>query len=86
MPVHKLTITLTVLTDQESAAQAEEQYRNMDIDEIFASISNGEDIGGIKIESVETVKPSDLEAELLEIGNDGTFFGYLEEDADEDGA
>lgn len=45
--------------------------------------ASGELIGNFDELKIEDVKPEDVHKELLEMGNDGTFFGRYDEDEDD---
>ncbi|MFZ3482201.1 hypothetical protein [Sphingomonas sp. 3-13AW] len=76
MPVQKLVLQFTVMCATDTLEEAVSAYADMELSEIEESISVGEDIGsGIKIISSETLSfPEQVTKELIEIGNDGSFF------------
>jgi hypothetical protein len=81
MPVQKMIIQITVLTDTETPERASALFSGMELSEIADAMDVGEDIGGpIRIASVETLPADRVKDELLAIGNDGTFFDLADHD------
>ncbi len=85
-PVQKVEIKLTVLMRAESPEAARDELEGTEIEEIAEMITAGDAIGGLSITSASTVPKKDVESELVDIGNDGSFFddGLDDEDEPED--
>jgi hypothetical protein len=74
MPVHKVTLTITVLAHADSQDHVLNAYSNMSLSQIEEAIEFGEDVGMVELTSVETVPDDEIKDELIALGNDGTFF------------
>jgi len=74
--VYKVVLRLPLLARAKSADELRRTLSNMTIEQVIAEIDEGIDmIGGTRsIESIEHVPRSEVESELLAVGNDGTFF------------
>lgn len=68
----KTTITLTVFHAAETAADAR-RLEGMSLADIGYFIDEGDGIGQSVVASIEEIAPAEVEAELVKIGNDGTF-------------
>lgn len=82
MPVQKIEIKVTVLAEADTLEEAVSAYSEMTLSQIGHSIDVGDDIGQTEIVSSRTLETSEVTQALLEIGNDGTFFEHLTEDAE----
>ncbi len=78
MPVQKLVLQVTVMCATDNLQEAVDAYSGMSLAQVGEAITFGEDIGsGVQIASSETLSdPDQVKKELLEIGNDGSFFDY----------
>jgi hypothetical protein len=74
MPIQKITIVTTVLTEADTADDAKATFSSTTLARIGEDIDTGESLGTICITSVETVPPEKLKLEMALLGNDGTFF------------
>lgn len=76
MPVQKLVLQISIMCDTDTLAEAVDAYSGMSLSQIEEAVQFGEDIGsGITIVTSETLSDREqIKAELLAIGNDGTFF------------
>lgn len=83
-PVQKVEIKLTVLMRAESASAARAELTDMELDDIVNLVTNEDAIAGLSILSATTVLPKDIESELGDIGNDGTFFEVDEDEGDDE--
>lgn len=73
VPLHKTTVTVTVYS-REPIPDAR------DIADILREMDDGEYIGGSKITDRNEIAYEDARAELIAIGNDGSFFDLWGED------
>lgn len=80
MAVKKGIITYSFL--YEDTIVADSEVLGMSCDDIMNECASGELIGNFDELKIEDVKPEDVHKELLEMGNDGTFFGRYDEDED----
>ena len=77
--VKKTVVTVTVLHE------AGESLDGLSLSDIAYELDEGSMIGSFGLTSLTDIPDSQLEDELLQIGNDGEFFGYLfEDDSDEE--
>lgn len=75
MPVFKVTIVITAFGEFDNLADAEQYLGNIEnLDEILSRSEDGDMIDGASVINVHHVQPDDVAAELIAIGNDGTFF------------
>jgi len=74
MPVHKVTLTITVMAIADSQDDLLNAYSNMSLSQIEEAFSVGEDVGKVELIGVETVPDDEIKDELIALGNDGTFF------------
>lgn len=70
--IYKHTVIVTVLSEHDDLAK--DCGDEWDLESISYQITHGSCIGDYTYESVVLIPPQDLEAELIKIGNDGTFF------------
>jgi hypothetical protein len=84
MAIHKLVIQTTVLVEADSLAEAVNSYSNLTLSEIEDACDD-QDIGsGISIVSSKTLTDrEEITDELLQMGNDGTFFDHVFEGTDD---
>lgn len=71
MAVYKTVIVVTVLSDVPLEG---------DLADIAREIDTGDSIGHVEMGSHQLVQYYDVKPMLLAMGNDGTFFDYLDED------
>lgn len=76
----KTVIQLVILQEADSLQAAEERIAPMGLADLAYLIEEDDGIGAFSTTAHDAVAPADLEAELLALGNDGTFFGDDEED------
>lgn len=73
--IMKTTITLTILHHKDSDIQ------NMSLADIVYQIDDGDCIGDAKNVTTEPVPEDKVNDELLAMGNDGSFFDGLDDNA-----
>lgn len=74
-------MTILMRADSPEAAQAE--IEALEAVEVAEMITSDDAVGSLTVVSAETVARDEVEAELQEIGNDGTFFDLGDDDADD---
>lgn len=73
-PVQKIEVKMTILMRAESPEAAKTEVEGLEAVEVAEMITSDDAVGALTIVSVQTLAPDDVEAELEELGNDGTFF------------
>jgi hypothetical protein len=75
--IYKHTIQVVILSEDESLEKAlgSDEW---DLSAIEAAISDGDCIGTYSHEETQQVPATEIEIELIAIGNDGTFFDNLD--------
>lgn len=76
MNIKKITLEMTILIE----ADDEAWFGTLSLAQIAREMDEGAFIGAVPSHLSEHVPPDRLEEELLEIGNDGSFFDYLKGD------
>ena len=74
MPVFKATVQVTVLMEAESLQEAERELERLDLEDLYHEMDDGAYVGTFGVQTVAPVPPQAVHAELLAVGNDGTFF------------
>lgn len=77
MKIKKITLEVTILLE----AKDEAWFGTLSLAEIAREMDEGAIIGAVGSHLSADVPPGALEQELLEIGNDGSFFDHLQGDA-----
>lgn len=78
MPIHKITLQVTVMCEADTLQEAVDAYGSMTLEQVHDHTNFGEDLGSKKIVGSETIdNPDKITEELLAVGNDGTFFDAL---------
>jgi hypothetical protein len=70
----KVTYTATMLIRQGDLEQLDRESGIVGSEDFYSLTYDGPAIGGFTEMDREVVPPTDVEAVLIEIGNDGTFF------------
>lgn len=79
--IFKIEITTTVLVEADDRQEASERIANMSLSEIADEMDSGDMVGQDVRGDLVEVPRSEVEAELIAVGNDGTFFLMEDEDA-----
>jgi hypothetical protein len=74
MPIFKATYSYTALVEADSQKEVVERFDRMDLRGVLEECETGNMIGAEKLNALVEVAPHDVEHELVELGNDGTFF------------
>jgi hypothetical protein len=74
MPVFKTVLQVTVLHEANSMAEAADNIAAMPLTDIAYELDDGQFIGRTVPQPPVELSFDDLRSELMEIGNDGTFF------------
>lgn len=77
--VYKVTVTLDVYLQDESAEAARSRVAAMSLSELHETTDEGDMVGGkMQIVTVEYVAEEEVAEFLESVGSDGDFFGGLE--------
>ena len=83
-PVQKIEVKMTILMRAESPEAAKTEIEGLEAVEVAEMITSDDAVGALTIVSVQTLAPDEVETELEELGNDGTFFDQDDAGGDED--
>jgi len=72
--IFKTVFTVTVLSEDMPISP------DTDMEDVLNYINTGDGIGQVELASADSIPADKIEAELLAIGNDGTFFNMGDED------
>jgi hypothetical protein len=67
-------VLVTVLVEDDTLEQSVNSVQAMSLEQLAREMDEGTFIGTSVISASETIAPDQVEAELLAVGNDGTFF------------
>jgi hypothetical protein len=73
MKIRKTIIALTILHE------ADEKVEGLGLEHIAHQINEGGWLGGSAILSAEDLDPDKVSLECKALGNDGSFFGYMDD-------
>jgi hypothetical protein len=79
-PVQKIEVKMTILMRADSPEAAQAEIEALEAVEVAEMITSDDAVGSLTVVSAETVARDEVEAELQEVGNDGTFFEIGDED------
>lgn len=82
MAIHKIKIEVTVLCEADTLADAAARFDTMPLNTIAYQIEEGDCIGVTRRVAHETIPPDRVQAELEDVGNDGTFFEKESDDVE----
>lgn len=80
MGIVKVVVSTTVLMQEEDVAR----FNEMDLSEIHLEADQGDFVASSTHSEPEKIAPERVADELKALGNDGTFFDDLDNDADDD--
>jgi len=72
--VHKVEVRVVVLAEADTAQQAAREVEALSLSQLGRELEDGAYVGSVAVASATTVPPDRVPAELLAVGNDGTFF------------
>lgn len=78
MKIYKHVLSVVILSEQETLEDA--LGGEWDLKDVEYAITDGDCIGDVQHESTEMVPASKVVSELIAIGNDGSFFGDLDDE------
>jgi len=76
----KTIITLTILHEADTLESAANRITSMSLGDLGYMIEEGDGVGDYVITHMDEVPQDKVHAELLELGNDGTFFQSEDEE------
>jgi hypothetical protein len=87
MAIYKTVFKITVLSEEPfDEGGASDDNDPFDLSAINYAITEGDCVGQVTQDSCVLVPPSEVEAELLALGNDGSFFRGEEDEPEEAGS